>query len=409
MRAAAPHRHGRRGDDDGRRRDRPARRPARDQDPAARARARPLAGRRPARLDARRSRPAALSREVEPGLALRSDARAVAAGRPGSRPARGARRRARRRPARRRGVHRRLPGADDVVAPGSRSATPRPPAGTSSSSTAGPLDAAVAPRWRCPAGLRPAASSGCCRWSAACSGRWGTGRCRAGAAGAVAAGVVEAVERLHGGARRASASCSRARRPSARLVRDRRARRAAAAARARAALALPASPSTAWSSTGSFPPTGDDPWLRGPRRRPGRRCSRTPAARSPPARRCEARRAAGGTWPTARGPGRDPASTLHGDDCRCSLAEPGPPHRGAGPRWNSDGDAFVLVLALPGRPARRRRSSPAAGTSCSSTSRERGAVPLPSVLRRCEVTGAALRDGELRVAFRPDPALWRSL
>lgn len=33
-------------------------------------------------------------------------------------------------------------------------------------------------------------------------------------------------------------------------------------------------------------------------------------------------------------------------------------------------------------------------------------VPLPSVLRRCTVAGAALRDGELRIRFTPDPDLW---
>ncbi|RZU25328.1 ArsA family ATPase [Streptomyces sp. BK239] len=33
-------------------------------------------------------------------------------------------------------------------------------------------------------------------------------------------------------------------------------------------------------------------------------------------------------------------------------------------------------------------------------------VPLPSALRRCTVDGAALRDGELRVRFAPDPGLW---
>ncbi|SFF20959.1 arsenite efflux ATP-binding protein ArsA [Actinacidiphila alni] len=33
-------------------------------------------------------------------------------------------------------------------------------------------------------------------------------------------------------------------------------------------------------------------------------------------------------------------------------------------------------------------------------------VPLPSALRRCTVSGAALRDGALRVRFTPDPALW---
>ncbi|WKX69865.1 ArsA family ATPase [Streptomyces sp. XD-27] len=33
-------------------------------------------------------------------------------------------------------------------------------------------------------------------------------------------------------------------------------------------------------------------------------------------------------------------------------------------------------------------------------------LPLPSALRRCAVSGAGLRDGELRVRFTPDPALW---
>ncbi|MEV7423674.1 MULTISPECIES: ArsA family ATPase [unclassified Streptomyces] len=36
----------------------------------------------------------------------------------------------------------------------------------------------------------------------------------------------------------------------------------------------------------------------------------------------------------------------------------------------------------------------------------RRTVPLPSALRRCTVTGAALTDGVLRVRFTPDPALW---
>ncbi|MFF6997158.1 ArsA family ATPase [Streptomyces sp. NPDC008313] len=33
-------------------------------------------------------------------------------------------------------------------------------------------------------------------------------------------------------------------------------------------------------------------------------------------------------------------------------------------------------------------------------------VPLPSALRRCAVDGAALREGELRIRFAPDPGLW---
>ena len=33
-------------------------------------------------------------------------------------------------------------------------------------------------------------------------------------------------------------------------------------------------------------------------------------------------------------------------------------------------------------------------------------VALPAVLRRCTVTRARLDGDDLRVAFRPDPALW---
>ncbi|MGW4273085.1 ArsA-related P-loop ATPase [Streptomyces seoulensis] len=36
----------------------------------------------------------------------------------------------------------------------------------------------------------------------------------------------------------------------------------------------------------------------------------------------------------------------------------------------------------------------------------RRVVALPSALRRCTVEGAALREGELRIRFAPDPALW---
>ncbi len=36
----------------------------------------------------------------------------------------------------------------------------------------------------------------------------------------------------------------------------------------------------------------------------------------------------------------------------------------------------------------------------------RRVLPLPSALRRCGVSGAGLRDGELRVRFIPDPDLW---
>ncbi|WP_316753865.1 ArsA family ATPase [Streptomyces herbicida] len=38
--------------------------------------------------------------------------------------------------------------------------------------------------------------------------------------------------------------------------------------------------------------------------------------------------------------------------------------------------------------------------------RFRRIVALPSALRRCSVAGAALREGELRIRFAPDPDLW---
>ncbi len=38
--------------------------------------------------------------------------------------------------------------------------------------------------------------------------------------------------------------------------------------------------------------------------------------------------------------------------------------------------------------------------------RFRHIAPLPSALRRCTVSGAALRGGVLSVRFTPDPGLW---
>jgi arsenite-transporting ATPase len=38
--------------------------------------------------------------------------------------------------------------------------------------------------------------------------------------------------------------------------------------------------------------------------------------------------------------------------------------------------------------------------------RHRRVLTLPSVLRRCNVDGAALRDGALRIRFSADPAAW---
>ncbi|GGV68093.1 ArsA family ATPase [Streptomyces griseoloalbus] len=105
--------------------------------------------------------------------------------------------------------------------------------------------------------------------------------------------------------------------------------------------------------------------------------------------------------------GRDPRGT----DDLAALAVPG---AGAGTvtvewpvtdRLAQDG---VLVWHLPLPNARRdeldliRRGDELVVTA----GPFRRIVPLPSALRRCTVDGAALREGELRIRFRPDPELW---
>jgi len=105
--------------------------------------------------------------------------------------------------------------------------------------------------------------------------------------------------------------------------------------------------------------------------------------------------------------GRDPRGP---DD----LAELGLPGADAAPgrvewpvtdRLTRDG---VLVWHIPLPGARRedldliRRGDELAVTA----GPFRRTVPLPSALRRCTVDGASLREGELRIRFRPDPGLW---
>ena len=81
----------------------------------------------------------------------------------------------------------------------------------------------------------------------------------------------------------------------------------------------------------------------------------------------------------------------------------------AHPEVERSGEEFVLVLPLP--LARRddvelcRRGD----ELVVDVAGERRVVTLPSALRRCDATGATLQSGALRVAFRPDPQLWRAL
>jgi arsenite-transporting ATPase len=69
-------------------------------------------------------------------------------------------------------------------------------------------------------------------------------------------------------------------------------------------------------------------------------------------------------------------------------------------------DGFVLALALP-FVTREEVGLTRRGDELSVTVGSwRRLLSLPSVLRRCVVTGARLSEGELLVSFEPDPAQW---
>jgi len=69
-------------------------------------------------------------------------------------------------------------------------------------------------------------------------------------------------------------------------------------------------------------------------------------------------------------------------------------------------DEFVLSVALPHADKRDVDLVRKGDELVLTVGSHRRAIALPSVLRRCLVDGAALRDGALRVRFRPDPDVW---
>jgi len=69
-------------------------------------------------------------------------------------------------------------------------------------------------------------------------------------------------------------------------------------------------------------------------------------------------------------------------------------------------DEFVLSVALPHADKRAVDLVRKGDELVLTVGSHRRVLALPSVLRRCAVDGAALRDGALRVRFRPDPDVW---
>jgi arsenite/tail-anchored protein-transporting ATPase len=69
-------------------------------------------------------------------------------------------------------------------------------------------------------------------------------------------------------------------------------------------------------------------------------------------------------------------------------------------------DEFVLSVALPLADKREVDLVRKRDELVLTVGSHRRVIALPSVLTRCIADGAALRDGRLRVRFRPDPDLW---
>ena len=69
-------------------------------------------------------------------------------------------------------------------------------------------------------------------------------------------------------------------------------------------------------------------------------------------------------------------------------------------------DEFVLSVALPLADKRFVDLVRKGDELVLTVGSQRRVIALPSALKRCVADGAALRDGRLRVRFRPDPDLW---
>jgi arsenite-transporting ATPase len=221
-----------------------------------------------------------------------------------------------------------------------------------------------------------------------------------GAAGP-ARGLVEAVERLDGeltGARQVLAAPGTA----ARLVLAPQPASLEAAARGRTALALHGVRVDAVVVPRLVPADGDDPW----------RAARAEAEAAVLADAAEllaplpvlraTERPAGPVTPDELA---ELAAQLHGDELPAAPPTPAD----AAPAVEREGDAYVFVLPLPG--VRRAEVDVArrGDDLLVDVAGERRAVRLPSGLRRCVLTAAAVRDDALRMTFRPDPAQWRAV
>lgn len=100
------------------------------------------------------------------------------------------------------------------------------------------------------------------------------------------------------------------------------------------------------------------------------------------------------------------AGALYGEADCAPFAVP----RGPAPvTVEQSGNEFVLELRLPLANRKDVDLGRRGDELVVSVGPHRRFLSLPSALRRCVVVGASLREGRLRVRFRPDPELWRPL
>lgn len=110
---------------------------------------------------------------------------------------------------------------------------------------------------------------------------------------------------------------------------------------------------------------------------------------------------------TVRHLGHDPRGT----DDLAALAVPGTDEAPSAVEWPvtdrlAEDGVLVWHIPLPGAIRDELDLIRRGDELVVTVGRFRRIVPLPSALRRCTVAGAALREGELRIRFAPDPDLW---
>ena len=98
----------------------------------------------------------------------------------------------------------------------------------------------------------------------------------------------------------------------------------------------------------------------------------------------------------------DLGQALYGEDDPAAPGEPPPDAL----RVRRDGDGFVLTLSLPLAQRGQLDLARSGDELVLTLAGHRRLLALPSVLRRCTVSGAALADGVLDVRFRPDLDQW---